>query len=94
MKHLNIKIYGDVQGVGFRYECKRKADELGVKGMVRNEPDGTVYVEAEADEDTLVKFVVWCKTGPPYSHVSKVDITEVDITDAAVTGYKTFRIEF
>lgn len=89
MRHLNIKIHGDVQGVGFRYECKGKADELGVKGMVRNEPDGTVYAEAEADEETLAKFIGWCRTGPDYSHVSKVDIT-----DSALTGFKTFRIEF
>ena len=89
MKHLNIRIHGDVQGVGFRYECKRKADELGVKGYVRNESDGTVYAEAEAEEDTFAKFISWCRTGPAYSHVSKIDIS-----DAVLTGFKTFRIEF
>ncbi len=89
MKHLNLKIHGDVQGVGFRYECKGQADELGIVGFVRNEPDGAVYTEAEGDEDILAKFISWCRTGPAYSHVSKVDINE-----APLAGFKTFRIEF
>ncbi len=50
MKNLIIKIYGDVQGVNFRFEAKLTADKLGVKGFVRNEADGSVYIEAEGEE--------------------------------------------
>lgn len=45
MKHISIRIYGRVQGVGFRVSAQKKADELGITGFVRNEPDGTVYLE-------------------------------------------------
>jgi acylphosphatase len=47
MKHINIKITGKVQGVFFRASTKAVADQIGVKGFVKNEKDGSVYVEAE-----------------------------------------------
>ena len=46
-KHLNIKIYGRVQMVGFRYSAKEMADQLDIKGFAQNSPDGAVYIEAE-----------------------------------------------
>ena len=36
------KIYGLVQGVGFRYTTIHLAKDLGVNGFVRNESDGSV----------------------------------------------------
>jgi len=47
MKHLNITVKGVVQGVFFRASTKDQADQLGICGLVRNEQDGSVYVEAE-----------------------------------------------
>jgi acylphosphatase len=76
IKHLNIKVSGRVQGVFFRASTKEKADELGVKGFVKNERDGSVYIEAEGDEDLLQKFVAWCKQGPTHAIVELVDVKE------------------
>jgi len=76
MKHLNIKIYGFVQGVSFRYFVEQKANELGIKGFVRNEPDGTVYIEAESTEGALRKFVELCKKGPMFAKVEETEISE------------------
>ncbi|HLB51573.1 hypothetical protein A3F07_01575 [candidate division WWE3 bacterium RIFCSPHIGHO2_12_FULL_38_15] len=76
MKHLNIKIFGFVQGVNFRFFVEQKASELGIKGFVRNEPDGTVYVEAEAPDETLNKFVEFCKRGPTFAGVENTEIKE------------------
>jgi acylphosphatase len=59
MNRLTIKIYGEVQGVGLRYETKVKADKLGIKGFVRNEPDGTVFVEAFGREEDLNELLGW-----------------------------------
>lgn len=73
MKHLNIKIYGRVQGVFFRANAKKKAKELGITGFARNEPDGTVYIEAEGEEENLEKFLEWCHRGPPFAHVEKAN---------------------
>ncbi len=75
-KHLNIFIEGRVQGVWFRASTQRKARELGVKGIVKNLPDGRVYVEAEGSEEQLHAFIEWCQQGPELARVDKVEITE------------------
>jgi acylphosphatase len=63
-KHINIKITGKVQGVTFRETTKYVADQSGIKGLVRNEKDGSVYIEAEAEEWILDSFIEWCNEGP------------------------------
>ena len=73
-KHVNIVVKGEVQGVFFRASAKEKALELGLKGFVRNERDGSVYVEAEGDEDRLNQFVAWCKQGPSRARVEKTEV--------------------
>ena len=72
MKHWNIRIFGKVQGVFVRETAKREAEILGIKGFVRNEPDGSVYIEAEGEELDLKQFVGWCRRGTPYSAVERV----------------------
>lgn len=47
MKNYKIIVFGTVQGVGFRYTTKAIADNMGIKGIVRNQSDGTVYIEAQ-----------------------------------------------
>lgn len=73
MKHLNIKIFGFVQGVFFRFSAQEKAKILGINGFVRNESDGTVYIEAEGEEDDLRQFLNWCHKGPSGARVEKVE---------------------
>lgn len=65
-----------VQGVNFRFYAKAKVDELGIKGFVRNEPDDSVYIEAEGEEEALDKFIQWCKTGPPAAKVDNIVVEE------------------
>lgn len=77
MKHLNIKISGRVQGVLFRANAKKKAEELQITGFARNEPDGTVYIEAEEEKENLEKFLKWCHRGPLIAHVEKVEAETV-----------------
>ena len=48
---------GRVQGVGFRARTRSIAACYAVTGWVRNEPDGTVMLEAQADEHTLETFL-------------------------------------
>ncbi len=74
IKHLNIKIYGEVQGVFFRVGAKEKADELGIFGFVKNESDGVVYIEIEGLEKLLNDFIDWCKVGPWGAKVEKVEV--------------------
>jgi acylphosphatase len=76
IKHVSINITGKVQGVFFRASTKEKADELNVKGFVRNERDGIVYVEAEGNDKDLETFISWCKHGPRLARVERCDVTE------------------
>ena len=88
MKHLSIKVSGKVQGVYFRASAAEKATELGISGFVRNERDGSVYIEAEGEEENLSQLVVWCHQGPVRAQVSKVDVKEGN-----VQGFVRFEIE-
>ncbi len=63
---------GTVQGVGFRYFVRNVAKKMGVKGYVRNLPDGTVEVVAEADEKTLREFLKAIEKGPPLAEVTDI----------------------
>ncbi len=72
-KNLTIKIHGEVHGVGFRDATYWTARKLAVFGFVMNEPDGTVYIEAEGEEDALAEFLAWCEKGPITARVKKVE---------------------
>jgi acylphosphatase len=72
IKNLNISISGRVQGVFYRATAMEKATNLGIKGFARNERDGSVYMEAEGEEESLVEFIDWCYIGPPGARVDKV----------------------
>jgi acylphosphatase len=87
MIHHNITVSGKVQGVFFRASAKRMADLLGIKGFVRNEPNSDVYLEAEGDEDMLVKFIQWCHHGP-----EKAEVKHVSVKQGVFLNYKTFEI--
>ncbi len=73
MKHLNIKIFGQVQGVGFRASAKKKAEELQITGFAGNEPEGTVFIEIEGEKENLEKFLNWCKGGTIFARVDKIE---------------------
>src|SRR5699024_10393208 len=71
-----MEMSGQVQGVGFRFSTKQAADDLGIKGIVRNESDGTVYVEAIAEQEKMTAFIEALRKGPsPAAHVDKVVVT-------------------
>ena len=70
-----IIIGGRVQGVGFRYFAKHKADELHIAGWVRNTPDGKVEIEAEGEPQNLENFIDWLKIGPNRAVISTFSAT-------------------
>lgn len=75
LSRAHVIIKGRVQGVFFRAEARRKAEELGLTGWVRNNPDGTVEAVAEGDVDMVEKFVKWCHEGPPRARVEAVEVS-------------------
>lgn len=79
MKHLNICVSGAVQGVFYRASAKAVADQLGVKGFVTNQDDGSVYMEAEGDDFSLELFLEFCHKGPDRAVVDKVETQEAEL---------------
>jgi acylphosphatase len=88
MRHVSIRVAGRVQGVFFRASTKQQADELGIKGFVRNEPDGCVYLEAEGQHEAIEHLIDWCRMGgPPRGKVEELEVQEI-----AGGSYSDFRI--
>jgi len=59
-KRIELKIYGEVQGVFFRAQAKKIADELGLTGYVENKSDNTVKIIAEGGEKELKNLIERC----------------------------------
>ncbi len=76
---LALTISGRVQNVGFRFSTVRKAEENDIKGFVKNQIDGTVYIEAEGETVALNNFVAWCHEGPPSAVVENVSKQEIPV---------------
>ncbi len=90
MKRLEMNVRGRVQGVGYRAWTRRKAQQMGLKGYVKNLRDGSVEVVAEGKESKLKEFERECRRG---SLTAKVKSADADYKDA--TGeFKRFNIEF
>jgi len=79
LKHYNIRVIGKVQGVWYRKSTWEKAMELGIKGTVKNQPDSSVYIEAEGEEFQLKEFLEWCAKGPEFAKVSNLSFEESDL---------------
>jgi len=76
-KKLEIKVYGHIFGIGFRFSSYEKFVELGLTGTAMNEPvEQVVKIEVEGEEEPLKKFVEWCYVGPSGAQVAKVEVVE------------------
>jgi acylphosphatase len=88
-KAVTVRVTGRVQGVSFRWYAAREAERLGVRGWVRNEPDGSVAGHLEGEDDAVDAVVAWLHRGPSYAAVRDVAVTE-----AAPTGAERFDIRY
>lgn len=77
LRRVHLRIRGLVQGVSFRASTRHEARRLGVRGWVRNVPNGDVEALAEASHELLEDFIAWCRHGPRESQVASVDVSEV-----------------
>ena len=84
---LDLVIEGRVQGVGYRYSAKIKAESLCIKGSVKNMHDGTVFLTAQGEKESMESFVRWCHKGPPGAIVRKIEKVQGRIED-----FSEFRI--
>lgn len=82
-------VRGRVQGVGFRYHTAEHARGRSVTGLVRNQRDGSVVIEAQGEPAELDAFFAAVLTSPP-GRVDQWEKVEVP----AVEGETGFRIRF
>lgn len=80
---------GLVQGVGFRYEVKMLASQLGLTGWAQNKSDGSVLVEIEGEAGYIDEFLRALQTVPRFA------ITDIQAEDLPLSQNETaFRISY
>lgn len=87
-KNIIIRVYGRVQGVGFRYYTREMALKSWITGYVSNEADGSVYIEAEGAQEHLDVFIRLCKAGP-----ARAIVTDFRKFEGTLMNYSSFRIK-
>jgi acylphosphatase len=68
--------HGRVQGVWFRESARRRAEDLGVSGWVRNRTDGAVEAELEGPEEDVAVLVEWFRRGPARARVDDLELEQ------------------
>ena len=83
MHRIRVTYEGRVQGVGFRATTRSIASRLDVSGWVRNEPDGTVTMEAQGAQAELDRLLdeVRVKMGKLIRAERRADLDPLDAED-------------
>lgn len=84
----SIRVTGKVQNVGFRYYTVNTARQFNIYGFVKNQPDGSVYIEAEGEKDKLEGFMEWCRRGPQWARVEGFEVQEQPLM-----GFGEFKVK-
>lgn len=83
-----MRAYGDVQRVGYRFVVQDLARKIGVKGYVKNLPDGSVEIVAEASREIVDKFIDALKF-----RETPIDVERLDVDYKEATGeYEHFKL--
>ncbi|WP_372933772.1 acylphosphatase [Mariniphaga sediminis] len=90
MIQYEIKVFGRVQGVGFRYFVRQRAAEFNMKGWVRNTPDGNVLVMAQGDVTDMETFLDYLRIGPSLARVTRVTKNEMP----ALEAFDDFQVKY
>lgn len=77
MRTVRVRVYGRVQGVGFRYYTLHTARALGITGYVRNEYDGSVEIVGTGEDASIDEFIQRVDRGPIRANISKCLIEEL-----------------
>ncbi|MCH1519947.1 MAG: acylphosphatase [SAR324 cluster bacterium] len=80
-KRISLLITGKVQGVGYRYSVKLKAESMAIRGYVRNQLDGSVFVTVQGENTAVENFVKWCYKGSSAALVRGVEKIPGSIED-------------
>ena len=75
-----FRVCGRVQGVYFRHSTRIEAERLGIRGIARNLPDGSVEVFAQGTAHAVQALRQWLSLGPPQARVDSVEESELGST--------------
>jgi acylphosphatase len=78
---VRLVIGGIVQGVSYRASAADQARRLGLTGWVKNQPDGSVLLEAQGSTDRIEVLIEWCHRGPRFAQVEQVAALDVVAVD-------------
>ena len=75
LHNIEVRVRGMVQGVFFRAFTEQAARRLGIRGWVKNEPDGSVSALLQhEDEKALREMIAKLREGPEAASVESVDV--------------------
>lgn len=69
---LTARVYGHVQGVGFRASVRVRATQLGLDGWAANLDDGSVQVVAEGPRSSCERLLGYLEGGEAPGRVTRV----------------------
>lgn len=69
----HLRVYGRVQGIGFRYFAVFNAKALGVKGFIKNLRDGSVEGVFEGEKEDVENLIERIKRHP-FARIDKIEI--------------------
>jgi len=81
-------VFGKVQGVYFRHSARLEARRLGLGGIARNLPDGSVEVVAQGAAAAVEELRVWLQRGPAQARVDEVRETSPDGVEKLPAGFE------
>lgn len=87
MTSVLVHVTGTVQGVGYRWFVRERADAHGVTGWVRNRRDGSVEAELHGSATQVGAVVRELREGPPHAVVASVETTDLTEPASAPTGF-------
>lgn len=88
METVHLVITGKVQGVFYRASAKKKAEELNIRGWIKNTSEGNVEALVTGNQVEIEKFIQWCRSGPDRAVVEEVRIHEHEFRE-----FGSFKIE-
>jgi len=89
-QRAEIYITGLVQGVGFRYFVIKNAQQLGLKGYVKNLYDGSVLTVVEGEKSMIDELFKKVKIGPRSASVRNAKIEWGEFK----SEFSTFEVEY
>lgn len=68
-----VRVWGLVQGVGFRYFTRERALQLGLRGHAYNLEDGSVEILICGPEQSVQMMLGWLERGPRTAEVTRME---------------------